>query len=313
MTMPTERYEILILGSGVGGKLLAWDMAGAGHRTAVVERRWIGGSCPNINCLPSKNEIWSAKVADLVHRAADFGLLAGPYRTDMRRVRQRKREMVEAEVAAHLENYQASGTELIMGTGRFVAPKTVQVQLNDGGTRVVAGDRVFLNLGTHATIPSIPDLADVRPLTNIELLELDRVPEHLVVLGSGYVGVEFAQAYRRFGSRVTVITHGAQLLDREDSDVADEIRRILATEDIDIVLGAEVVRVEGRSGEKVRVRARIGGNERTIAGTDILVATGRTPNTADVGLETAGVELDSRGYVKVNDRLETTAADVWAI
>jgi pyruvate/2-oxoglutarate dehydrogenase complex dihydrolipoamide dehydrogenase (E3) component len=313
MVMATERYEVLILGSGAGGKHLAWHMAGAGHRTAVVERRWIGGSCPNINCLPSKNEIWSAKVADLVHRAADFGLLAGPYRTDMRRVRQRKRDMVESEVAAHLENYKASGTELIMGTGRFVAPKTVQVHLQAGGTRVVAGDRVFLNVGTHATIPSIPDLADSQPLTNIELLELDRVPEHLVVLGGGYVGVEFAQAYRRFGSRVTVVTHGSQLLDREDSDVADEIRRILAAEDIDVVLGAEVIRVEGRSGDRVRLRARTGGNERTITGTDILVATGRTPNTADIGLETAGVELDSRGYVKVNDRLETTAADVWAM
>ncbi len=311
--MPTERYDILILGSGAGGKLLAWDMAGAGHRTAVVERRWIGGSCPNINCLPSKNEIWSAKVADLVHHAADFGLVTGPYKTDMRRVLERKRDMVEAEVAAHLENYKASGAELIMGTGRVAAPKTVEVRLNDGGTRLVAGDRVFLNVGTHATIPPIPGLSDSRPLTNIELLELDRVPEHLVVLGVGYVGLEFAQAYRRFGSRVTVIGHGSQVLAREDPDVADEIRRILAAEDIDFVLGADVIRVEGRSGDGVRLRARAGRDERTIAGTDILVATGRTPNTANIGLETARVELDARGYVKVNDRLETTAPDVFAI
>src|SRR5689334_2206325 len=155
MTMATERYEILILGSGAAGKLLAWHMAGSGHRTAVVERRWIGGSCPNINCLPSKNEIWSAKVAQLVHHAGDFGVVTGPYKTNMRRVLQRKRAMVAAEVAAHLENYKASGTELILGTGRFVAPKTVEVRLNDGGTRRVTGDRVFLNLGTHATMPSI--------------------------------------------------------------------------------------------------------------------------------------------------------------
>jgi len=311
--MSTEHYEILILGSGAGGKLLAWDMAGAGHRTAVVERRWIGGSCPNVNCMPSKNEIWSAKVADLVHRAADFGLVTGPYETDMRRVLQRKRAMVETEVAAHLENYRSSGTELVMGAGRFVAPKTVEVRLNAGGTRVLAGDKVFLNVGTHATMPSIPGLSDSRPLTNIELLELDRVPEHLVVLGGGYVGLEFAQAYRRFGSRVTVIGRGSQLLAREDPDIAGEIRRILAAEDIEFVLGADVIRVEGRSGDGVRLRARTGGDERTIAGTDILVATGRTPNTADIGLETAGVELDARGYVKVNDRLETTAPGVWAI
>ena len=311
--MPTERYEILILGSGFGGKLLAWDMAGAGHRTAVVERRWIGGSCPNINCLPSKNEIWSAKVADLVRHAADFGLVTGSYKIDMQHVRQRKRDMVEAEVAAHLENFRASGAELIMGSGRFVGPKTVEVHLNAGGTRVLTGDRVFLNLGTHATIPSVPGLSDSRPLTNIELLELDRAPQHLVVLGAGYVGLEFAQAYRRFGSRVTVIEHGSQLLAREDPDVADEIRRILAAEDVEFVLGADVTRVEGRFGDDVRLRARTGGGERTIAGTDILVATGRSPNTADIGLETAGVQLDTRGYVKVNDRLETTAPDVWAI
>jgi len=309
--MAAERYDILILGSGFGGKLLAWDMARAGHRTAVVERRWIGGSCPNVNCLPSKNEIWSAKVADLVHRAADFGLVVGPYKTDMRRVRQRKREMVEAEIAAHLENYRASGAELIMGTGRFVAPKTVEVRLNAGGTRVLAGDRVFLNLGTHATMPPIAGLADARPLTNIELLELDRVPEHLVVLGGGYVGLEFAQACRRFGSRVTVIA--PQLLPREDPDVADGIRRMLAAENVEFVLGADVVRVEGRSGDGVRLRVRTPEDERSIAGTDILVATGRTPNTADIGLDVAGVELDARGYVRVNDRLETTAPDVWAI
>src|SRR6201981_3275259 len=212
----TNSYEDLVLGSGAGGKLLAWHLASSGRRVAVVERRWIGGSCPNINCLPSKNEIWSAKVADLVHHAADFGLLTGPYKINMRRVLERKREMVEAEVAAHLAKYKASGAELIMGTGRFVAPKTVEARLNDGGTRVLAGDRVFLNLGTHAAIPSIPGLSDSRPLTNIELLELDRVPEHLVVLGGGYVGLEFAQAYRRFGSRATVIGHRSQLLPRED-------------------------------------------------------------------------------------------------
>ncbi|HEY2388742.1 MAG TPA: mercuric reductase [Candidatus Binatia bacterium] len=311
--MPTERYEILILGSGAGGKLLAWHMASAGHRTAMVERRWIGGSCPNVNCMPSKNEIWSAKVADLVHHAARFGLVTGPYKTDMAQVRQRKRDMVAGEVAAHLERYERSGTELIMGAGRFVAPKTLEVRLNGGGTRVVSGDRVFLNLGTHAMMPPSAGLADSRPLTNIELLELDRVPDHLIVLGGGYVGLEFAQAYRRFGSRVTVIADQPRLLPREDPDVAEEIRRILDGEEIACLLGAEVASVEGRSGEGVRLRVRVGGDERRIEASDILVATGRTPNTADIGLDVAGVALDARGYVTVNERLETTAPDVWAI
>jgi pyruvate/2-oxoglutarate dehydrogenase complex dihydrolipoamide dehydrogenase (E3) component len=308
-----QRYEVLVLGSGAGGKLLAWHLAKSGRRTAVVERKWIGGSCPNINCLPSKNEVWSAKVADLVHHAAKFGLVTGPTAIDMGRVRQRKREMVDGLVALHLDLYRASGAELIMGAGRFVAPKTLEVRLNDGGTRVLAGDRVFLNLGTRATIPPVPGLADAGPLTNIELLELDRLPEHLVVLGGGYVGLEFAQAYRRFGSRVTVVEHGPQLLDREDPDVAEEVRRILRAEEIEVLLGAEVLRVEGRSGAGVRLRVRTGGGEQTVAGSDILVAAGRTPNTAGIGLEVAGVELDARGYVKVNDRLETSAADVWAI
>ncbi len=312
MTNP-ERYEVLVLGSGAGGKLLSWHMAKAGRRTAVVERKWIGGSCPNVNCLPTKNEVWSAKVADLLHHAAKFGAVTGSMAVDMRRVRERKREMVEGLIALHLELYKASGAELIMGAGRFVAPKTIEVALNDGGTRVLTGDRVFLNLGTRATIPPIPGLADARPLTNIELLEFDGLPVHLVVLGGGYVGLEMAQAFRRFGSRVTVVEHGQQLLGREDPDVAEEILRILRAEEIAVLLGADVVAVEGRSGEGVTLRIRAAVGEQTIAGSDVLVATGRTPNTSGIGLDVTGVELDAHGYIRVNDRLETTAADVWAI
>jgi pyruvate/2-oxoglutarate dehydrogenase complex dihydrolipoamide dehydrogenase (E3) component len=308
-----ERFEILVLGSGEGGKYLAWHMARSGHRTAVVERRWIGGSCPNINCLPSKNEIWSAKVADLVHHAAKFGLVTGPAAIDMARVRQRKREMVDGLIAMHLDLYKASGTELIMGTGHFVGPKTLAVRLNDGGTRVLMGDRVFLNLGTHATIPPVPGLAAAEPLTHIEVLELDRLPEHLIVLGGGYVGLEFAQAYRRFGSRVTIVEHGPQLAGREDPDVADAILRIFSDEGIEVVLAAEALRVQGRSGAGVSILVRTPRGEQTIDGSDLLAATGRTPNTAGIGLDVAGVELDARGYVKVNDRLETSAPDVWAI
>jgi pyruvate/2-oxoglutarate dehydrogenase complex dihydrolipoamide dehydrogenase (E3) component len=308
-----EPFEILILGSGAGGKLLAWHMARSGRRTAVVERRWVGGSCPNINCLPSKNEIWSAKVADLVHRAAQFGTMTGSVAIDMAKVRQRKRAMVEAEIAAHLRNYETSGAELIMGAGRFVAPKTLEVRLNEGGTRVLTGDRVFLNVGTHATIPSVPGLAPARPLTNIEALELDYVPPHLIVLGGGYVGLEFAQAYRRFGSRVTVIQHEPQLMAREDPDVANEVQRILSGEGIQVLVAAETLHVHGRSGDEVRLTVRTTSGEQNIEGSDILVAAGRTPNTAGIGLEEAGVALDRRGYIRVNELLETTASQVWAI
>src|SRR5215470_12785576 len=179
MSIPQpDPYEDLVLGSGAGGKLLSWHLARSGRRVAVVERRYIGGSCPNTNCLPSKNEIWSAKVADLLHHAAQFGIVTGSIAVDMAKVRQRKREMVDGLIALHLELYQKSGAELIMGEGRFVAPKTLEVRLRDGGTRLLTGQRIFLNLGTHATIPPTPGLADAGPLTNIEALELDRLPAH---------------------------------------------------------------------------------------------------------------------------------------
>src|SRR6516164_9740991 len=180
-----EQFDILILGSGKSGKLLAWHMAQSGRRTAVIERRWVGGSCPNIACLPSKNEIWSARVAHLARQGAHFGVITGPISTDMATVRQRKREMVNREIDLHLQNYKVTGAELIMGTGRFVAPRTLEARLNDGGTRVLAGDRVFLSVGTHAAIPAVPGLEAARPLTHIEALELDYLPAHLIVLGGG--------------------------------------------------------------------------------------------------------------------------------
>jgi pyruvate/2-oxoglutarate dehydrogenase complex dihydrolipoamide dehydrogenase (E3) component len=288
-------------------------MAASGHRTAVVERKLIGGSCPNTNCLPSKNEIWSAKVADLVHHAGRFGTATGSTTVDMRRVLARKRDMVDGLIAMHLDRYKASGAELIMGTGRFVAPRTIEVSLNDGGTRVLTGDRVVLNLGTHATIPDVPGLAAAEPLTNVEALELDRLPDHLVVLGGGYVGLELAQAYRRFGSRVSIVEAGLQLAGREDPDIAAAILEMLHEEDIGVHLGAEVLRVQGRSGESISLQMRTPAGDQTIEGSDILVAAGRTPNTNGIGLEPAGVALDARGYVAVNDRLETSTSNVWAI
>ena len=312
MSQP-ERYEMLVLGSGAGGKLLAWQMAKSGRRTAVVERKLIGGSCPNTNCLPSKNEIWSAKVADLVHHADRFGMMTGSVATDMKRVLARKRHMVDGLIAMHLDQYKASGAELIMGTGRFIGPKTIEVNLNDGGTRVLTGDRVALNVGTHATIPDIPGLAAAQPLTNVEALELDRLPDHLVVIGGGYVGLELAQAYRRFGSRVTIIETGPQLASREDSDVAAALLEMLRDEGILVHLGAKVVGVQGRSGQTVSLRLHAPSGDQTIEASDLLVAAGRVPNTDGIGLELAGVSLDPHGYVAVNSRLETSVPDVWAI
>ena len=309
-----EHIDALVLGSGPGGNLLAWHLARSGQRVAVVERRYIGGSCPNIACMPSKNEIWSARIAWLTRHAAQFGtMIAGPITTDMSKVRQRKRDMVEREITAHLAPFTSSGAELVMGSGTFVAPKTLEVQLNDGGTRRLTGDKVFIDVGSHAAIPSIPGLAEARPLTHIEALDLDYAPSHLVLIGGGYVGLELAQAYRRFGSRVTVIETGPRILSREDADIAEAVHGILSEEGLRFVLSAELVAVQGRSGEGVSLSVRTQAGAQMIEGSDILVTIGRVPNTAGIGLDTAGVALDARGYIRVNDRLETTAPDVWAI
>lgn len=307
-----EHFDVLVLGSGQGGQLIAWHLAQAGRRAALVERRWVGGSCPNIACMPSKTELWSARVAHLARNGQPLGVTTGGVTIDMATVLRHKRDMVRHEVELHMQNFTATGTELLVGHGRFVAPKTLEVSLEDG-TRILTGDKVFLNLGTQTAIPPITGLKNAQPLTNIEALELDYVPAHLIVLGGGYVGIEMAQAYRRFGSRVTIIQAAPRLLDREDFDVADEIQRLLSDEGIQVLTGANVVNVRGRSGDRVSLTVRTSSGDQELQGTDILVATGRVPNTAGIGLEEAGVELDARGYIRVNERLETKAADVWAI
>jgi len=311
--MNPEHYQNVIIGSGEGGKYLAWHLAQSGQQTMVVERRWIGGSCPNVNCLPAKNEIWSAKVAHLARHAQDFGTVTGPVSVDMEGVRRRKREMVAALVAIHVNKYKSTGAELVMGEASFTGPKTFVVKLNEGGERTITAEHIFLNLGTHAAIPPVPGLQDAAPMTNIEILELDRLPEYLIVLGGGYVGLEFAQAYRRFGSKVTILQRSAQLIPDADPDVAEELQRLLALEGIDILTATDTLQVKGRSGEQVRLTVKTSQGELEIVGSDILVATGRIPNTTGIGLDLAGVDLTPTGWIEVNDRLETTAPNVWAI
>ena len=308
-----ENYEALVIGSGEAGKYLAWTLAGEGHRAAVVERELIGGSCPNIACLPTKNIIYSAKVRSLAARHADFGVDTGPVRTRMKGVRDRKRTMVDGLRQLHLDRYQASGAELIMGQARFTGPRTVEVDLADGGTRWISGERVFLNLGTHATIPDVPGLVAAEPMTHVELLELDRLPEHLIVMGAGFVGLELAQAMRRFGARVTVIEPGPQLAGGEDPDVAAALLELFADEGIDVRLRTRPIGVDGHSGRSVRIVTAGPEGDGVVAGTDLLVAVGRTPSTAEIGLDKAGVELTEVGYIKVDEHLATTADGVWAM
>ncbi len=310
--MNVEQFQNLIIGSGVAGKILAWTLAKQGQRTVVVERAMIGGSCPNVACLPSKNVVYSAKAVSLVHPTKGLGVVTGSMQVDMAGVARRKRQMVEDLVKVHLDNFQASGAELIMGEARFLEPRTVHVELNAGGARQLRGERVFINVGTRASIPDVPGLAAAAPMTHVEALNLERLPEHVVVLGGGYVGLEFAQALRRFGSQVTIIQRGPRLLEREDPDVSEALQDLMVDEGIAVFVQTDVLHVTGRSGASVTLQVRRGTTEQTLVASDILVAAGRTPNTDRLDVAKAGVELDSRGYIQVNDRLQTSFPDVWA-
>lgn len=309
----SDEYDILVLGSGEGGKYLAWTMAKQGSRVAVIERKLIGGSCPNIACLPSKNVIHSAKVASYFFRSEEFGITKENCKIHMPAIRERKRKMVAGLIDIHLAKFKESGTELLMGSGRFLNFKTIEVMLPDGGTRILRGKKIVINTGSRAKIDPIPGLFESVPMTHIEALELDHIPEHLIVFGGGYAGLELAQAMRRFGSRITIVEQNPKLMYREDADVVDGLHALCRDEGIEVVTNAKVIQVEGKSGDSVKVRVVHAGTEIILAGTHILVASGRTPNTKDIGLEAAGIQLTERGHIKVNERLETTAADVWAI
>jgi pyruvate/2-oxoglutarate dehydrogenase complex dihydrolipoamide dehydrogenase (E3) component len=248
-----------------------------------------------------------------VRRHEEFGIETGTVAVNMAGVYARKRKMVDEIVNVHLDRYRAAGDELILGEGGFIGPRTVHVALRDGGARTITADRVFVNVGTHASVPGIPGLREAKPMTHVEALDIQRVPEHLIVLGGGYVGLELGQAMRRFGSRVTLIERGRQLVSREDADVARAILDLFRDEGIDVLLDTEVQNVKGLSGERVTLRLQNGNATRTVEGTDILAALGRTPNTEGIGLEKAGIEITEKGHIRVNDRLETTASNVWAI
>jgi len=217
-----EEFDVVILGGGTGSTIAAWTFASEGQRVAAIDRKYIGGSCPNIACLPSKNIIHTAKVTSYARHSDEFGISAKDFKVDMSVVRERKRKMVSALNQVYLDNYKQTGAQLILpGTGRFIGPRTVQVKVNDGTTRTFRGTNVIISTGTHAAIEAIPGLIEANPLTHVEALELDELPEHLLVIGGGYIGLELAQAFRRLGSKVTLIEHGEQLVNREDDDAHD--------------------------------------------------------------------------------------------
>jgi pyruvate/2-oxoglutarate dehydrogenase complex dihydrolipoamide dehydrogenase (E3) component len=308
-----EEYDVVILGGGTGSTVAAWTFAGEGKRVAVIDRKYIGGSCPNIACLPSKNIIHSAQVAEYVRRSEDFGITTKGFTIDMAAVRGRKRRMVSGLNAIYINNYEKTGGEFILAAGKFVAPRTVEATLPDGTVRRLRGANVIVSTGTRAALDPIPGLAEAQPLTHIEALELGEVPEHLLVLGGGYIGLELSQAMRRFGSKVTLIEHNERLVSREDEDVSEGLRGLFLDEGIELLLNTKTKRVSGKSGDSVQVVIEQNGVEKTLQGSHLLVATGRKPNTEGIGLELAGVEVTDHGYIKVNERLQTTGPGVWAI
>lgn len=302
-------YEALIIGTGQSGPSLAVRLAGAGMKTAILERKLYGGTCVNVGCIPTKTLVASARVAYLAHRAADFGLLIdGPISIDMKQVKARKDALVQASNEGikdwlhHTENLT-----VYEGHGQFESPRTVSIN-----GEWLEADRIFIDVGARALVPPLPGLDGVDYLTNSSMMTVDFLPEHLIVIGGSYVGLEFAQMYRRFGSRVTVIEKASQLVTREDEDIAETIREILENEGVEVRLNAECIRLEKRGmGVAVKVDCQTGSPE--IIGSHVLLAMGRQPNTDDLGLDKAGVETDARGYIKVDDQLRTNVEGIWAL
>src|SRR5499426_4260662 len=260
----SEAYDLVILGGGTGSTIAAWRFAKQGQRVAVIERQYVGGSCPNIACLPSKNIIHSAKVASYFRRSAEFGIAKRDFAVDMRAVRERKRRMVSSWNDTYFDNYKTSGAEFILGSGRFIGPKTLEAILPDGTTRQLRGTHVIINTGTRAVLEPIPGLVEAQPLTHIEALELEEVPAHLLVIGGGYVGLELSQAMRRFGSKVTLVDRNGRLMHREDDDVTKAVQKLFEDEGIDIVLNVRIKRVSGKSSQSVRIALEQDGEEKTL-------------------------------------------------
>ncbi len=310
----TERFDAIIVGTGQAAKPLAGALAKAGKKTASIEAKHVGGTCVNEGCTPTKTMVASGRVAYLARRGADYGVNTGPISVNLATVRQRKRDVVESFRSGNEKRLTGENLELIYGFADFTGPKTLHIALRDGGSRTLQADWIFLNTGLSAAIPSIPGLLDIPFLTNESIMELASVPDHLLIIGGGYIGLEFGQMFRRFGSRVTIIHHGHQLLGNEDPDIADEVHKILTEDGIEVLLEAHTLAAgSAQNGKDVQLTVRLGSETRTITGSHLLVAAGRTPNTTALNLSATGVDVDSHGYIKVNEYLETGVPGIYAI
>lgn len=310
----SESYDAIVIGTGQAGKPLARTLGQAGWRTAIVERGHVGGTCINVGCTPTKAMVASARVAHLARRAADYGVRLGSVQVELEKVVARKQAIVERfRSGSRTSLEKTANVDLIAGDAAFEAPQMIEVRSNGRIERHLRSEHIFINTGTRPARPPIAGLEETPFLDNASIMELEKLPEHLVVLGGGYIGLEFAQMFRRFGSRVTMVHRGERLLSREDTDISDEVARIFREDGINVMLGSSAHRVERAADGLIRLEINQDGRKQTVSGTHLLVATGRTPNTDKLGLEMARVKTDARGYIQVNERLETSTAGVYAL
>jgi len=321
----THRYDAIIIGAGQAGVPLSRALAEAGWKTALIERKHVGGTCINEGCTPTKTMIASARVAHLARRAADYGVHTDPVTIDMAKVRERKRAMVESWRSGNRKRIETTeGLDLLMGEARFTGPHSLEVHLNnsvpsewpserDGETRVLTADNIFINAGARPRTPSLPGLDRVPFLNSTSIMELDRVPEHLLVLGGGYVGLEFGQMFRRFGSQVTVVQRRGQVLTREDPDVAEAVADILREDGVEILLDTHASGVESGPNDEIRLAVQTPNGQRVLVGSHLLAAAGRVPDSDRLNVDAAGIEVDERGFIQVNERLETNVPGIYAL
>jgi pyruvate/2-oxoglutarate dehydrogenase complex dihydrolipoamide dehydrogenase (E3) component len=310
----TEAYDAIVIGAGQAGGPLSTALANAGWKTALVERAQVGGTCINEGCTPTKTMIASARVAYLARRAPDYGVHTGPISIDMGKVRQRKRDIVESFRGGSQRRMEdTEGLDLLMGEARFTGPRAVTVHLNDGRTRQLTADKMFINTGARPQVPDLPGLEEVPHLDSTAILELDQVPAHLMVIGGGYVGLEFSQMFRRFGSQVTIVQRRDQLLPHEDGDVAEALADILREDGVEVLLGSRPLRVQKEGEGRIRLDVRTPDGERSLTGSHLLLAAGRVPNTDRLNLEAVGIEVDGRGFIPVDERLETSQPGIYAL
>jgi pyruvate/2-oxoglutarate dehydrogenase complex dihydrolipoamide dehydrogenase (E3) component len=314
--MADEHYDAIVIGTSQGGRFLPLELAKAGQKVALVERDQLGGVCVNTGCTPTKTMVASARLAYQARRAAEYGLRVGPVSVDMAAVRERKRAMVAGARENYASRLSQDGLDLldlIEGEAHFTAPKTVEIALTDGGTRQISAPMIVIDTGTRSKPPAMTGAGDVPVLDSTSIMELDELPEHLIIIGGGYIGLEFGQMFRRFGSEVTIVQRGARLLKIEDEDVSDEVTAILRNEGITVLTSSTPVRVESADGGRLRLTVRAEGGERQLEGSHLLSATGRIPNTEALTPEAVGIRLDDRGFIEVDEFLETSVPGVYAM